>query len=203
MEKEVSSQNNEPDQSGMGWYIFGAVLILVGLAGVIVMGVYGVKGVMNTGDKLHRFKIPGSHELQLEKSGTYTVYHEHTSQLDGEMFRTGGTDLNNYKFTLHPKNEPDREISMTSGNGSSSYEFGNRKGTSLFTFTVDKPGKYVFQARKKNRENTGRSTAAVITVGQNILWKLFKNIGLIMGGGCFFLVFIGGGLAVIIIRLVS
>jgi hypothetical protein len=204
MTNEPTSQNEEQDQSGIFWYIAGAMLVVLGLIGGTGAVVYGVTEVMKVGDQLHRFKIPGTHELQLKKSGTHTVYHEFSSQLDGETFRTSGKDLNQYKFTLHPKNEPDREIPLETGMSSSTYDFGNRQGRSLYTFHVDEPGKYVFEARTKNeKKGKGATTEVVLTVGQSVVLSMFKNIGFILGGVCFFLVFIGGGVAMIIIRVMS
>ena len=68
---------------GRIWYWIGALLIAAGVVGAISLIIAGIVGMSRTVDDFARFEAPVQGQtLDFAKSGTYTIYYEHESEID-------------------------------------------------------------------------------------------------------------------------
>jgi hypothetical protein len=117
------------------WYGL-SVLILV--AGWLAMAILLVTRIGGTADRMMRLVVPGEAELRLTQTGTYTIFHEYRSTLDGRVYDTPSVDGLDVTVRALPSG---RLIELMRG-GDSSYSLGGSAGRSLFDFEVSEPGAY-------------------------------------------------------------
>jgi hypothetical protein len=110
--------------------------ILILAAGVIGFVVFLFARLSAHSDTLQRFSVPGSEELELEP-GSYRVYWEAES-----LFESW----------------PDLECSVAGGNVplsetwfNTKYSIEGRRGVSVYSFTIEKRGRYEISARGKTK----------------------------------------------------
>ncbi|MGH6915851.1 MAG: hypothetical protein ACREH3_19345, partial [Geminicoccales bacterium] len=70
---------------GRQWYVFAAAIFVVGIALSVR---YLFTSVGELGDELPQIVVPGAAELSLQEPGTYTIFHEHESIVDGRYYST-------------------------------------------------------------------------------------------------------------------
>jgi len=68
---------------GRKWYAVSAI-VLVG--GLVVAGLVLFSRLKGLGDELRQVMMPGEAELSLDRSGTYTIFHEHESIVEGRYY---------------------------------------------------------------------------------------------------------------------
>ena len=111
-----------------------ALLVLSGLvaAGGLGFFVYSLwRGINGLGESLMPATIPGVTVLHLERPGTYTIFHE----THDEYVNFNGYDLS----VTGPEG---RDIALSPPRGSTTYNFGDHSGHSIFTFEISQPGDY-------------------------------------------------------------
>ena len=135
-----------------------------------------------------RVVVPGQSDIELSKAGTYTIFHEYRSLVDGKFYNTtrGLSGLrcrvtSSAMGTAIPLSEP----SMTS-----SYAFGSRAGVSVLKFSIEQPGIYKLSAEYPPGQ---AGPEGVLTVGQ----------GLAKGIGTALVVFFGSMTGGIIVAVVT
>jgi hypothetical protein len=168
------------------WYL---VAVLVALAGVAVAGFLVVRTISGAGEDLQRLVVPGEVEVLLDEPGTYTIYYEHRSVVDGRMFATAGTDVSALLVVVEEA-DTGEDVQLTAPRGNVEYEFGPHAGRAVFNFSVGDPGGYLVKARYP--EGT-QGAEVVLAVGQGVGRRIAT--GLLAGIGIPFVAF---GLAVII-----
>ena len=117
------------------WYGL-AVLVLV--AGWVGMGTLLATRLSGATDRMMRLVVPGEAELRLNQTGTYTIFHEYRSTLDGRVYDTPSIDGLDVTVRAVPSG---RLIELMRG-ADSSYTFSGSAGRSLFDFEVSEPGAY-------------------------------------------------------------
>lgn len=149
------------------WYLLSVAAFLCGF---VAMAAFMWPRLMSMGDELVQVVVPGEAELVLEKSGTYTIFHESKSVVDGQAFVS--ETVAGLRVVVRSVSGGD-PVKLTSSTTSSSYNIGGRSGSSLFTFVVQTPGRY----RMAATYDDGRSgPKAVLAVGHGFLGALFKTI---------------------------
>jgi hypothetical protein len=88
--------------------------------------------------------VPGEHEIHLSDSGTYTVFYEYRSEVDGRVYATAQS-LSGLLVALRSKDDF-TEVALSSPSGSTTYSVGGRAGVSVLKFEIDEPGTYVLSA---------------------------------------------------------
>ena len=74
---------------GRVWYVVAVALLVLGLTGTR----YFITTRFGTIEaKLTRFVVPGTVELTLEQPGSYTIYHEPNSVVDGRYYAAETVD---------------------------------------------------------------------------------------------------------------
>jgi hypothetical protein len=170
------------------WYVVAAAVALAGWGG---MGLFLMTRLKDSPDRMMRFLAPGDAVLRLSKTGTYTIFHEYRSNLDGRTYDSPTVSGLDIKVTAQPGGEL---VTLKAGMNSN-YDIGNHAGRSLFDFEVSQPGSFhVVAAYPDGR----KAPQAVISIDQgfvgDLLITIFASIAM---------VFIAMGLAVAIIVTVA
>jgi hypothetical protein len=119
---------------------------------------------------LMRVVVPGSSVLALDKPGTYTIYHEQKSFVDGQYYASDSVEGLRVGLTSEAAGAT---VKLDEPSGSSSYSIGNRKGTSILAFKIEQPGRYRLTAGLAN----GRAEPKVVlAVEQGMMGVLFGLI---------------------------
>jgi len=168
-------------------HVIGIPVLIVGLVVSIVgFAIFTVFLITRISDLTPDIQVvvPGTHEIQLEESGKYTVFYEYRSVVDNKVYSTGES-LSGMIVTLQSK-EDSQEVAMSRPSGSSTYETGGRAGVSVLEFEIEEPGTYILTADYSG----GRSGPdIVLAIGKfNILSTILVALGiffgtLIVGGG--------------------
>lgn len=175
------------------FYGLGALIILAGIVAAAVFMMQGVTGLAQLAEGLDRLVAPGSMEVEFKEPGGYTVFYEHTSVVEGKVYRTGG-NISGMQCRLISSNTGE-EVALSNASGRTSYNIGSRHGYSLMTFTIDAPGTYVFSAQYS--EGTGPQV--VLAVGRALPVKAIMT--LLSGIFIFIIAFMVGALIIVITLL--
>lgn len=153
---------------GRKWY---AIAALIFLAGMGIFGVFLFTQIRGLTQGLQQVVVPGEAELVLEEPGSYTIFHEHQSVVDGRYYSSpdeiSGLEVRVVSITT---GEP---IALRAPGASTSYSLGGRSGVSIFSFDVAEPGRYRLAARFPEGSGEGQ---LVLAVGQGFGRKLFVTI---------------------------
>ena len=168
----------DPKLKPSWWYYVVAGVVMA--AGVTWFTWFLLTGLTGLATDMTQMVLPGEHELELSEAGTYTVFHEYKSVVDGKVYSTAG-DLSNLYCTLVAVSSG-KEMPLPRSTMNSTYSLGTRAGASVFECQVNEPGKYVFSAAYPN----GRTEPEVVfTIGhgftRSLLTIIFGSMG-IMGG---------------------
>lgn len=145
------------------WFVVAGV---IAIAGFVVSGLYLWPRLGSADAGLIRVVVPGSTMLDLAKSGTYTIFHEKHSVVDGRFYASDSVPGLRVEVVAEGTGAPVR-LESTSG---TSYSIGSRKDESLLSFTIDQPGRY--------RLTTGMTGGpAVLAIGQGLVGSIFSLVG--------------------------
>jgi hypothetical protein len=169
-------------------YVLAVVIII---AGFIVGGMQCAKTFESYDEWLTYVTVPGTKTITLSEAGKYTIYHEHTTVLDGQPHSTTNAEAAALEYTLTNK-ASGKQITLASPATDETYTLGARQGVAIMVFTIDEPGDYQFDARYRD----GRTEPKlVIAIGQGIVKRIFKGILVPMAA-------IGAGLVIGIIIII-
>jgi hypothetical protein len=133
-----------------GWfYVLGLAVFLFGcLAAGVVFGV-GVAGMVDSAIEVDRvigdfdrLVVPGSAQLALDKAGSYAIFYEHRSVVDGVPFYSSPSRPQ-VRCDMQFKASGERVPLTDAWYMDSNYEMPSRAGTLLMLFDVDRPDTYV------------------------------------------------------------
>lgn len=153
-------------------YWLAPVPLIVGLA---IAAWVGVDAAHRIGHAFTRFVVPGSGVVALEKPGTYTIFHETQSVVDGRVYAV--KDVPGMKVDVAPE-AGGAAVPVTAPNAHSTYSVGSSKGESLLAFTIAEPGRYRVTAAYNGGRN-GPQT--VLAVSSGIFGTLFRAILIVIG----------------------
>ena len=166
------------------WFV---VAGLIAIAGFVAASLYLLPRLGSVDAGLIRVIVPGNATLTLDKPGTYTIFHEKQSVVDGKYYASDTVTGLRVELAAEAGGAPVRVVEPST---STSYSIGNRKGASIFAFTIDQPGRY--------RLTTGMAGGqAVLAIGQGTFGAIFALVG-----GTIAIAFAGLAIAGIIVLLV-
>jgi hypothetical protein len=159
------------------WYVVAVAALLAGAFGAGTTIWSGISGLNNA---LIRVVVPGASELTLAEAGSYTIYHEYESVIDGRIYSSQSVDGLQVSLTDEAGGVT---VPVAPVSGSTRYSLGGHSGVSVLSFDIVRPGKYRLTAAY----GAGRSGAtAVLAIGQGFLGRLlltiFAAIGLAFTG---------------------
>jgi hypothetical protein len=148
-------------------YFLGAICLLAGLslAGWLVWSeIAALQNVMI------RVVMPGSVVVTLDEPGTYTIYHEADSVVDGKLYSAPNIAGLSVTVTGDGTGE---QIPVAVPGMSSSYSIGGHSGKSVLAFDIAKPGRYLLSGQYAN----GRSEPqTVLAISPGFLGRLLGTI---------------------------
>jgi len=118
------------------WFV---VAGLIAIAGFVAASLYLLPRLGSVDAGLIRVVVPGNATLTLDKPGTYTIFHEKQSVVDGKYYASDTVTGLRVELAAEAGGAPVRIVEPST---STSYSIGNRKGASIFAFTIDQPGRY-------------------------------------------------------------
>ena len=127
------------------------------------------------GAALAQIVVPGGADLELKEAGTYTIFHEYTSQIEGRVFTP--MDISGLRVTVRSVADG-KEVYLRQPSGRQTYNIGGRSGRSVLAFNIDTPGTY----RLAGAYGDGRQQPqAVLAVSGNFVGGLLTTIATALG----------------------
>ncbi|MBN1808346.1 MAG: hypothetical protein JW909_04710 [Planctomycetes bacterium] len=172
------------------WYFLLAGAVV--LTGTVMAGLQIGGAISDFDDSIQTMVVPGISRLELDKPGTYTVFHEFHSFRDGRHFDTEGRIRD---LMIEVKSvETGQPLPLYHPAGTSTYSIGGRQGASMLAFAVTEPGTYDVRGfYPQGREGP----EAVISVASGAVLILMMGIVKAMGFG-FGGVLLGGMTALLV-----
>jgi len=157
------------------WYVVAGV---IALAGLVAAALYVVPRIGTVDQGAMRLVMPGSAVLALDTPGSYTIFHERRSVVDGRYYASDSVD--GLKVTLaDPRGAP---VALAEPTMSTSYQMGNREGRAMLAFEVAEPGRYRLTA---SLASGAAEPKVVLAVSQGlvggIIQLVFKTLGIAFG----------------------
>jgi len=165
------------------WFVVAGA---IAIGGFVASALYVLPRVASVDSGMIRVVVPGTAALALGKAGSYTIFHEKRSIVDGQYYASESVPGLRLELVSESGGAPLRLEPSTS----TSYSIGNRQGVSIFAFTVEQPGQY----RLTSRMSGGQ---AVLAIGQGTFGAILALVGGAMAIG-----FAGLAIAGIIVALV-
>jgi hypothetical protein len=167
----------DDSKSSVGGYVVGALLILGG----VVWFVFGLFGdISSITDGMVPLEGPGVFDVELQERGTWTVFHEHRTVIDGKSLSSEPYP-DGLEFRLESAEGQGVNVRAASSNGT--YSFGSREGSSMFEFDVHTPGAYVVSVLV---EGERAERPVVMTMSRDFMggiWAAILGGFARMGGG--------------------
>ncbi len=183
-QEPLSINGNVSKGPGLWLFGVGALIIIIPLILAIVLLVVD----LFDSDPKTRFVVPGTHELDFDDSGKYTIYYEYQSSINGRGY-SSSEYLKSIEVDLQSE-DGSIIVPLSTSEGNATYQIGGRAGRSLFSFDIEEPGTYIIHADYQD----GTSTPEVVfAIGPefDILGIMLRSFGLGIGsfvvGGIFIL----------------
>ena len=159
------------------WYI---VAVAVFLAGISAAGILAWSAYSNLDRSMDRVVVPGSKVLSLDEPGTYTIYHETHSVVDGRVYASETIS----GMRVHVTDEAGgAAIPVTTPTGTTRYSTSGHTGVSVLAFEIGRPGRYRIDA---GYDGGRTEPAVVLAIGQlsvgGLVMTIFGAIGSAVAG---------------------
>ena len=119
---------------------------------------------------LTRLVVPGSTVLTLDAPGTYTIFHEADSVVDGKLYSAPNIVGLSVKVTAEADGQ---QIAVVVPGFSSSYSINGRSGKSVLAFNIATPGRYRLSAQYASGRGEPQT---VLAIGRGFFGQLFGTI---------------------------
>jgi hypothetical protein len=191
---------------GRIWYWIGALLIAAGVVGAISLIIAGIVGMSRTVDDFARFEAPVQGQtLDFAKSGTYTIYYEHESEIDGVEI-SSPEDIPG-DLDIQVTTEDGTPVPVSGAGTSVSFSVSGKAGEAVNKVTIPAPGTYIMNVSADSLrtepcdvESGDTQDCFAIAIGKGVLGRLFAYLG--AAGIVGFLGFVAG-LVIIIVTAVK
>jgi hypothetical protein len=161
---------------GRAWYLVSVAIVVVSIA----LFAYILSARLNAlPDKLMHVVIPGQADLSLVQTGTYSIFHERQSVVDGQLLHSN--DIGGLRVSVRSASAAD--VPLAPPGASAAYSIGSRAGVAIFEFEVREPGTYRLTAGYDGDRALPR---AVLAVGLGFIDELaatkFGGIAIFFAG---------------------
>jgi hypothetical protein len=164
---------------GRGMYWLGALFILAGIVAAGVLGVVGLWRFQDTIENFGRFRSSNAAEVTFEDEGTYTIYYESESKLDGEAISSPAQPPPGLEIIVTNENGDPVATQDIDRDDDSLDEYGTDEmplieadfeGEAIGEVRIDVPGRYRFEATADTDDEF------VIAIGKGALDSLLPWI---------------------------
>lgn len=137
-------------------YFAGIAIIIV--TSVLAMGllIASVFGILMPD---MRVVVPGTHNLDFDKTGYYILFCENKSIIDGKTYSDGSIS----DMTVNLYRDDSRPVELSYPSTTITYDMNDKSGYSVFDFHIDEPGTYTLVAEYEEGES---GPDAVIAIGR-------------------------------------
>lgn len=161
--------------------VLALIILVFSIATFVLYLITGISSITSSID--NRVIVPGERAFYLKESGTYTVFYENRSVLNGVVIVSNAID----GLVCSLQNDDTGEtIALKNATVSSHYSFGNREGSALFEFDIKTPGYY----KLSGLYPSGDGEKAVLAISKGFFSAILRLVFLGIG-----ILFIGCGLS--------
>jgi hypothetical protein len=158
------------------WYLVSGAIVVVSMA----MFAYVLIARLNAlPDKLMHLVVPGQSDLHLAQTGTYSIFHERQSVVDGQLLHSN--DIAGLRVSVRSASGTD--VPLAHPGAPATYSIGRRAGVAISEFEVREPGTYRLTAGYDGDRALPR---AVLAVGFGFVDELgatiFGGIAILFAG---------------------
>jgi hypothetical protein len=171
-------------KSRIGYFL--AAIPLLGGASIAVW--LALSGIFELENALTRIVVPGAGELTLDQPGTYTVFHESESVVDGRVYVA--QDIAGLRVTVTAEADG-KPIPVVTPSGRTTYNFGGHSGVSMLSFDIASPGRYRVSADYAGKSDEPQT---VLAIGRVSIGRIVRTIFAIIGAAL-----VGFGLALALV----
>ena len=172
------------------WY--GLIGLVFALSGIGLFVFFIVTGILHLTDSLTQVIVPGQTELTLTQSGTYTIFLEENSVVNGRVY-SATRSISGLKCSVREEGTSAGEIPVRRASSSITYSVGGRSGRSVLEFPVTESGQYRFGCDYQEGAHGPEVVVAVGTgVGERIGKTVLRSLMAMFGGGALCAVVIVG-----------
>jgi hypothetical protein len=163
-------------QSKVGYWLAPIPLIL----GLALAGWLAWTEVAALQNALVRFVVPGTSVLNLDAPGTYTIYHEADSVVDGKLYSAPNIAGLSVNVTAEASGQ---QMAVVVPGFSSSYSVGGHSGKSVLAFDIATPGRYRLAAAYSGGQS-GPQTVLAVSRGffGRLIGAIFGAIAAVFAG---------------------
>ena len=134
------------------------VAVLVFLAAAGTAGGILWHGINSLGTSVVRVVVPGVATLTLDEAGSYTIFHEAHSIVDGVVYSSANVDGLIVTVTAEAGGKP---IAVSAPTATSRYSISGHEGVSILAFDIAQPGRYRLSAAYGDARSHGKTVLAV------------------------------------------
>ena len=167
-------------------------VLIIGI-GVTSFGLMIYHTVTKLGD-VEPLIVPGEHRLELDEVGTYDIFLEYHSVIDGQVY-ANPQGVPGLTFLVREA-ETGTEVTMGRPSANLTYNVGSRSGSAILNFTIDEPGTYLLSATYTSEAGPPAVITIIHEFGKGLLTSILGGIAILM-------LSLGVGLALIIIVAVK
>jgi hypothetical protein len=153
-----------------GRWLYGVAALLF-VAGWVLFAVILWTSLSGINEGMQQVVVPGSAELNLDKAGSYTIFHEHESAVGNRIYSTS-RGVPGLESSLRSK-ATGAPVELTRSFSNTKYSMGGRSGTSYLSFRIEQPGVYILSAEYPHGVE-GDET--VLAVGQGIGLRIVAGV---------------------------
>jgi hypothetical protein len=166
------------------WYAVAAIVLVIGGG---IAGWLFLSGLAAARSALTWVVVPGSAVVTLDEPGSYTIFHEPESVVDGRIYSS--QSVSGLRVTLTSE-ATKASVPLASPRGSLRYSFGGHEGVSVFAFDIAEPGRYRLAGDFPGGQT---EPATVLAIGHAPIGRLF---GTLFGAIAAALVAVPGAIAI-------
>lgn len=160
------------------WYVVAGGIILSTAVGTGAFTVFRAVTRLVPGQQV---VVPGEGRLTFSRPGSYTIFHEYQSVVDGKMY-ANPQYLTGLECALK-ESKTGRVVKLSPVKGNVSYSGGSRAGVGILEFDITEPGEYVLRGAYSGG---GANGPAVLAIAHEFLGELLVlilgGIGIMSGG---------------------
>ena len=171
------------------WYLVSVAIATVSIAAFAYFLSWRLDALPG---KLMHLVVPGQTDLDLVRTGTYSIFHERQSVFDGQLLSSH--DIAGLRVSVRSASADDLPLAPAAA--SATYSIGARAGVAIFEFEVREPGTYRLTADYDGGRALPR---AVLAVGLDFIRELDATV---LGGIAIFVTGLLGAAALAMVVFV-
>ena len=177
---------NDGTRRGLPYLLVGIAIIL---AGTVEFGYTLFRGLTHLTDGLTQFVAPGHVVIPIAKNGTYTIFLEAESVMNGQIYST--TESVAGLKCAAQRDGSEKKTVLRRPAASITYSVGGRSGRSVLEFEADQPGTYTLSCDYGEDSKGPKVVLAVGTgLGSKIGSIISSSLMAMFGGGALGAIFI-------------